>query len=113
MKSLTNNKNIHMKLYKSLALPILGMAVLVSFTLWSYLHDAIFLDRLLACTLILSVVFISKIREIAQQSINPFKSNKESNWHFELNQGVRKRTRESESIGSYHSNDIQKKEEVA
>lgn len=112
IKTITNSKNLNMKLNKSLVLPILGMVVLVSFNLWSYQHDAIFLDRLLVCTLILGLVCISKILENAQQSINPSKSNEDGNWHGELNQGLLNGSRESEAIGSYRS-DIQKKEEVA
>jgi hypothetical protein len=52
-----------MKLPKNMLLPILGMVVLSLFALMSYLHDSIFLDRILICSSILSVVFIGRIRD--------------------------------------------------
>lgn len=52
-----------MKFSKATTLPILGMLILGIFILLSYLNGAIFLDRILICSLILSVIFINKIRE--------------------------------------------------
>lgn len=52
-----------MKFSKSTALPIIGMFVLGLFILLSYLNGAMFLDRILVCSLILSVIFINKLRE--------------------------------------------------
>lgn len=60
------------QLSKSIVLPILGMIILAVFIIMSYVLDSIFLDRILVCSLILSVVFIGKIRDnLHQSSSNP------------------------------------------
>ncbi len=60
------------QLSKSIVLPILGMIILTVFIIMSYVLDSIFLDRILVCSLILSVVFIGKIRDnLHQSSSNP------------------------------------------
>lgn len=47
---------------------MLGMIVLALFLLLSYIKEVVFLDRLLICSLILSFVFIAKLRESFHQS---------------------------------------------
>jgi hypothetical protein len=58
-----------MHLSKSTVLPSMGMFVLVVFIVLSYIHESIFLNQIVVCGLILSVVFIAKIRDGVHQSI--------------------------------------------
>ncbi|WP_149277335.1 hypothetical protein [Pareuzebyella sediminis] len=102
-----------MQLNKSLALPILGMAVLIIFNLWSYLHEAIFLDRLLICTLILGLIFISKVLKSSHQPMRSYEGNEKHNRQPGPDYRIQKRTIESESIEAYNAKNLQKKEEVA
>lgn len=57
-----------MQLSKSMLLPILGLVLLGVFNVLSYLYGAIFLDRILICSLILLFVFIAKVREHGQET---------------------------------------------
>lgn len=56
-----------MQLNKTIFLPILGLVFLVFLNLISFMNGALFLDRLLACSFILTFVFIARIREILSQ----------------------------------------------
>ncbi|MFT5942886.1 MAG: hypothetical protein ACI9Q4_002152 [Sediminicola sp.] len=58
-----------MQLSKSTLLPIVGMVVLVIFVIFCYVHESIFLDRILVCSFILSIVFIGKIGDDVHHSI--------------------------------------------
>jgi hypothetical protein len=61
-----------MHLSKSTVLPIMGMVVLAVFIIISYIHGSIFLNQIVVCSLILSVVFIAKIRDGVHQTMaNP------------------------------------------
>ena len=51
-----------MNLSKSIVLPMLGMAVMLFFVALSYFNNYIFLDKLLICSFILTIVFIAKMR---------------------------------------------------
>jgi hypothetical protein len=57
-----------MQLKKNIFLPILGMVFLILLNLLSFMNGALFLDKLLACSFILTIVFIGKIRESLVQS---------------------------------------------
>jgi len=59
-----------MHLSKSTILPIAGMVALLFFILMSYVNDSILLDRILICSLILSVIFIAKIRSSNYRTIS-------------------------------------------
>ena len=59
-----------MQFSKSTVLPMLGMLVLALFIWLSYTHGAIFLDRILICSLIVSVIAIAKIRENTSKSVS-------------------------------------------
>ncbi len=55
---------------KSIFLPLLGMVFLVLLNLISFINGALFLDKLLACSFILSIVFLARVREsLAQPSL--------------------------------------------
>jgi len=59
-----------MQLKKKIFLPILGMVFLVLLNLISFMNGALFLDKLLACSFILTIVFVGRIREsLAQPSL--------------------------------------------
>lgn len=64
-----------MQISKSTLLPILGMVVLVIFITLSYINGAIFLDRILICSFILSIVFIAKLRESLNRNKEVQKNN--------------------------------------
>lgn len=51
-----------MNMSKTVILPIIGMIVLVFFVTLSYMRNQIFLDKLLLCSFILTIVFIAKMR---------------------------------------------------
>jgi hypothetical protein len=55
---------------RSILLPFAGMLILLLFVFMSYVNDAIFLDRIIVCAFILSIVFIGKIRESLQKSVS-------------------------------------------
>ena len=60
-----------MQLSKSTLLPIVGMVVLVIFVIFCYVHESIFLDRILVCSFILSIVFINdKIKFHSVRALN-------------------------------------------
>ncbi len=59
-----------MKSSKSTVLPILGMTALALFIAISYAYESVFLDQILICSFILSIVFIAKMREGSQQLID-------------------------------------------
>jgi hypothetical protein len=59
-----------MHLSKSKILPIAGMVALLFFIMMSYVNDSILLDRILICSLILSMIFISKIRSNNYRTIS-------------------------------------------
>lgn len=48
---------------KSNVLPFLGLLILTVFILLSYLNNSIFLENLIACSVILGIVFLLKIGE--------------------------------------------------
>ncbi len=52
-----------MQLKKKIFLPILGMVFLILLNLFSFMNGALFLDKLLACSFILTIVFVGKVRE--------------------------------------------------
>jgi len=52
-----------MNLSKSIILPTLGMATTLFFIGLSYVTNNMFFDELLICGLILSIIFIARIRE--------------------------------------------------
>lgn len=52
-----------MNLSKSIVLPMLGMAIMFFFIALSYFNNHIFLDKLLVCSFILTIVFIAKMRD--------------------------------------------------
>lgn len=61
-----------MNLSKSTILPSLGLVTMFFFIALAYFKNNIFLNELLICGLILSIIFIAKIRE----------ANKSSNANF-------------------------------
>ncbi len=61
-----------MQLSKSTVLTMVGMFVLALFIVISIVNKSVFLDRILLCGFILSVVFIGRIRDSVHQTIpNP------------------------------------------
>jgi len=58
-----------MQFPKSTLLPVVGMIILAAFIVTSYVHGAFFLDQILICSFILSVVFIAKMRNGTHQPI--------------------------------------------
>ena len=51
---------------KSIILPVIGLATMVFFIGLSYTKNSIFLDELIICGFILSIIFIARIREALQ-----------------------------------------------
>ncbi len=68
-----------MKFSKSTFLPILGMTALALFILISYVYETVFLDQILICSFILSILFIAKMRDGAHQIIDNRDNPKERN----------------------------------
>ncbi|SEL61157.1 hypothetical protein SAMN04488008_104332 [Maribacter orientalis] len=56
-----------MQFSKSTILPVMGIILLALLILMSYVNEAIFLDRILICSVILSFVFIAKLGENRKQ----------------------------------------------
>jgi arginine exporter protein ArgO len=49
---------------KSILLPVMGMSTLIFFIGISWINNHVFLDKLLLCGFILTVIFIARLREI-------------------------------------------------
>jgi hypothetical protein len=64
-----------MELSKSTLLPIMGMVVLALFIAISYIQESVFLNQILICSFILSIVFIGKIREDLSNTSNRIDRN--------------------------------------
>lgn len=47
---------------KSIALPILGMVILLLFNTLAYVRESVFMDKLLVCTFILATIFFVRVR---------------------------------------------------
>ena len=66
-----------MKSLKSTFLPLLGLTVLLFFIAMSYLHNSLFLDKIIVCSFILGIIFLAKMRS----EINKSYSNTDSMRH--------------------------------
>lgn len=51
-----------MQQIKSTILTSLGIIALIFFMAMSYIHNALFLDRIIVCSIILGIVFFAKMR---------------------------------------------------
>ena len=56
-----------MQTLKSILLPIMGMLFLLMFIIFAYIQDSVFLDKILVCSFILTIVFIARMRCKAQR----------------------------------------------
>jgi len=57
-------------------LPVLGMIFLLILNLASYMNGALFMDKLLVCSFILTFVFVIRIREILSRPVPKVKTKK-------------------------------------
>jgi hypothetical protein len=56
-----------MQFSKPTILPVMGIILLALLIVMSYVNEALFLDRILICSVILSFVFIAKLGENRKQ----------------------------------------------
>lgn len=63
-----------MKTIKAIILPVLGLLSVLAFIVLAYATNHVFLDKLLICGFILTMVFMARMRDIIKQNTSHAKN---------------------------------------